>query len=109
MSQVLMSLSTEPVAITQSLYLHQSAVRISFAWAAMLSVGRFCRKSQILVVQSPEQLRNTSACAGFLQDSTIQGKLGNFIQSMSNIIITSLCMKASFSLTVLFGISKAIT
>ena len=66
MSQVLIVLSTEPVAITQSLYLHQSVDKISKAWAAMFSVGCGCLRSQTLTVQSPEQLTNTSPCAGFL-------------------------------------------
>ena len=65
-SQSLMLLSTEAVAMTQSLYLHQSADRISKACAAMLSVGRACRKSQIFTLQSPDALMKTSACAGFL-------------------------------------------
>ena len=65
-SQSLMLLSTDAVAMTQSLYLHQSADRISKACAAMLSVGRACRKSQIFTLQSPDALMKTSACAGFL-------------------------------------------
>ena len=67
-SQSLMLLSTDAVAMTQSLYLHQSADRISKACAAMLSVGRACRRSQIFTLQSPEALMKTSACAGFLHD-----------------------------------------
>ena len=66
-SQSFMLLSTDAVAITQSLYLHQSADRISKACAAMLSVGLACRRSQIFTLQSPEALMKTSACAGFLQ------------------------------------------
>ena len=66
-SHSFMLLSTDAVAITQSLYLHQSADRISKACAAMLSVGLACRRSQIFTLQSPEALINTSACAGFLQ------------------------------------------
>ena len=66
-SHSLMLLSTDAVAITQSLYLHQSADRISKACAAMLSVGLACRRSQIFTLQSPEALMKTSACAGFLQ------------------------------------------
>ena len=41
----LMLLSTLPVAITQSLYLHQSALSTSCACAAMLREGRGCRTS----------------------------------------------------------------
>ena len=66
-SHSLMLLSTDAVAITQSLYLHQSADRISKACAVMLSVGLACRRSQIFTLQSPDALMNTSACAGFLQ------------------------------------------
>ena len=66
-----MLLSTDAVAITQSLYLHQSADRISKACAAMLSVGLACRRSQIFTLQSPEALMNTSACAGFLQATVL--------------------------------------
>ncbi len=66
-SHSFMLLSTDAVAITQSLYLHQSADRISKACAAMLSVGLACRRSQIFTLQSPEALMKTSACAGFLQ------------------------------------------
>lgn len=70
MSQILMLLSTEPVARTQSLYLHQSVDSTSCWWAAMLRVGWGCRRSHTFSEQSPEQDANTSACAGFLQDDT---------------------------------------
>ena len=57
-------LSTLPVAMTQSLYLFQSQLRISYSCAGMVSVECGCRTSQIFRVQSPDAVANTSACCG---------------------------------------------
>ena len=83
-------LSTEPVASTQSLYLFQSQLRISYLaqptqtsecnaqppnkaqhsdgthWCAgMVMVENGARASQTLAVQSPEAVAKTSGAAGF--------------------------------------------
>lgn len=61
-SHTLMLLSTDPVAIRQSLYLHQSAVKISYWCPGIDRVAVGCRKSQTLRLQSPEADRKTSSC-----------------------------------------------
>lgn len=59
-------LSIEPVAITQSLYLHQSADSTSKPCAGTTSVGCCWRRSHSRSVVSPDADRNTSPCAGLL-------------------------------------------
>mmetsp|Transcript_37080 Transcript_37080/g.93540 ORF Transcript_37080/g.93540 Transcript_37080/m.93540 type:complete len:237 (+) Transcript_37080:397-1107(+) len=59
-----MLLSTLPVAIMHSLYLHQSAVSTSNACAASVSVGCGCLRSHRRTLVSPLALMNTSPCCG---------------------------------------------
>lgn len=66
-SQILMVLSMDPVAMMQSLYLHQSAVRTSKACAGNSNVGWGCRKSHSRTVVSPDADRKTSPWAGLLR------------------------------------------
>mmetsp|Transcript_12986 Transcript_12986/g.54511 ORF Transcript_12986/g.54511 Transcript_12986/m.54511 type:complete len:201 (-) Transcript_12986:483-1085(-) len=63
-SHIFTVLSTPPVAMTQSLYLFQSQVKISYSCAGIVSVECGCRTSQIFKVQSPDAVANTSACCG---------------------------------------------
>lgn len=67
MRRTFMLLSIEPVATTQSLYLHQSPVRISRGWALRIRDGAACRASQTMAEQSPDTERKMSPCCGFLQ------------------------------------------
>ena len=50
--------------MTQSLYLFQSQVRISYSCAGIVSVLWGCRTSHTFSVQSPEAVANMSACCG---------------------------------------------
>lgn len=73
-SQILMVLSMEPVAMMQSLYLHQSADSTSKACAGSTSVGCGCRRSHSRTVVSPDADRNTSPCAGALAQQKKDGQ-----------------------------------
>lgn len=64
-SQILIDLSTEPVASMNSLYLFQSHVSISISCPGITKVDRGWRTSHTRTVQSPEAEAKMSACRGF--------------------------------------------